>query len=59
MLRSGCCQISIPKGVSFYNASLDSLRNHSDVLSFNECGYGFLVEEGIYEFGGSFKEKGI
>ncbi|KAI7745328.1 hypothetical protein M8C21_023676, partial [Ambrosia artemisiifolia] len=48
----GCCQISIPTGVSFYNAELYTLRNHSDVLSFNECGYGFLVEEGVYEFGG-------
>ncbi|KAL8201771.1 hypothetical protein R6Q57_010918 [Mikania cordata] len=48
----GCCQTSIPKGLTSYNITLKSLQNHSDVLSFNECGYGFLVEEGRFEFGG-------
>ncbi|KAI3795021.1 hypothetical protein L1987_37664 [Smallanthus sonchifolius] len=51
-LGIGCCQTSIPKGLSKYDATLHTLRNHSDVLSFNECGYGFLVEEGSFEFGG-------
>ncbi|KAF5768135.1 putative protein kinase RLK-Pelle-WAK family [Helianthus annuus] len=48
----GCCQTSIPKGLSYYNITLGALQNHSNVLSFNECGYGFLVEEGSFEFGG-------
>ncbi|KAK1411288.1 hypothetical protein QVD17_37835 [Tagetes erecta] len=48
----GCCQTSVPKGLSYYNATLGSIKNHSEVLPFNECGYGFLVEEGSYEFGG-------
>ncbi|KAK9062595.1 hypothetical protein SSX86_019783 [Deinandra increscens subsp. villosa] len=48
----GCCQTSIPKGLSYYDVTVGSLNNHSKVLSFNECGYGFLVEEGTFEFGG-------
>ncbi|KAM0038016.1 putative protein kinase RLK-Pelle-WAK family [Helianthus debilis subsp. tardiflorus] len=48
----GCCQTSIPKGLSYYNITLGAFHNHSNVLSFNECGYGFLVEEGSFEFGG-------
>ncbi|KAD7477993.1 hypothetical protein E3N88_01129 [Mikania micrantha] len=48
----GCCQMSIPKGLSSYNITMNSLKNHSGVMSFNKCGYGFLVEEGLYVFGG-------
>ncbi|KAL8246318.1 hypothetical protein R6Q59_007534 [Mikania micrantha] len=47
-----CCQTSIPKGLTSYNITLNSLHQHSDVLSFNECGYGFLVEEESLEFNG-------
>ncbi|KAI3798051.1 hypothetical protein L1987_33318 [Smallanthus sonchifolius] len=47
---NGCCQISIPKGLSYYNSRLYTLQKHIDVWFFNECGYGFLVEEGSYEF---------
>ncbi|KAK1411257.1 hypothetical protein QVD17_37804 [Tagetes erecta] len=49
----GCCQASIPKGVRYFDLTLHTLRNHSDILSFNECGYGFLVEEGSFRFGGA------
>ncbi|KAK1411314.1 hypothetical protein QVD17_37861 [Tagetes erecta] len=49
----GCCQTSIPKGLSYYNATLGTINNHLDVWSFNKCGYGFLVEEGSFEFGGA------
>ncbi|KAD7477897.1 hypothetical protein E3N88_01033 [Mikania micrantha] len=48
----GCCQMSIPKGLSSYDITMGSMKNHSGVMSFNECGYGFLVEEGRFEFGG-------
>ncbi|KAD7477989.1 hypothetical protein E3N88_01125 [Mikania micrantha] len=48
----GCCEMSIPKGLSYYDITMGSIKNHSEVLSFNECGYGFLVEEGRFEFGG-------
>ncbi|XP_076892680.1 wall-associated receptor kinase 2-like [Bidens hawaiensis] len=47
---AGCCQISLPKGLTYYNVVLGSLQNHSDVWSFNKCGYGFLVEEGNFQF---------
>ncbi|KAK1411309.1 hypothetical protein QVD17_37856 [Tagetes erecta] len=49
----GCCQISIPKGLSFYNSTLGTLQNHSDVWSFNKCSYGFLVEENSFKFKGA------
>ncbi|KAI3795028.1 hypothetical protein L1987_37672 [Smallanthus sonchifolius] len=39
----GCCQIPIPKGLSYYTAT----------LHYNECGFGLLVEEGGFEFGGA------
>ncbi|KAI3798058.1 hypothetical protein L1987_33326 [Smallanthus sonchifolius] len=51
-LGIGCCQTSIPKDLSFYNARLHTLQNHSNVWSFSRCGYGFLVEEGGFVFGG-------
>ncbi|KAK9049887.1 hypothetical protein SSX86_031144 [Deinandra increscens subsp. villosa] len=47
----GCCELLIPKGLSFYNATLKTINNHADVWTFNECSYGFLVEEGSFKFG--------
>ncbi|KAD7477971.1 hypothetical protein E3N88_01107 [Mikania micrantha] len=60
----GCCQASIPKGLTYYNVTLDTLHDHSDVWSFNECGYGFLAEEGNsscydVEGGGGYRCKCI
>ncbi|KAI3798054.1 hypothetical protein L1987_33321 [Smallanthus sonchifolius] len=49
----GCCQTSIPEGLTYYNVTLNPLHNHSEVFSYNEFGYGFLVEEGSFEFGGA------
>ncbi|XP_022773314.1 wall-associated receptor kinase 2-like [Durio zibethinus] len=46
----GCCQTAIPKGVRSYNLSFLSGDFHSDVLSFNPCSYGFVVEDGAYNF---------
>ncbi|XVE80799.1 hypothetical protein DITRI_Ditri15bG0009200 [Diplodiscus trichospermus] len=46
----GCCQTAIPKGVRSYDISFDSDNQHSDVLSFNPCSYGFVVEDGAYNF---------
>ncbi|XVE80798.1 hypothetical protein DITRI_Ditri15bG0009100 [Diplodiscus trichospermus] len=46
----GCCQAAIPKGVRSYNISFSSENNHSDVLEFNPCSYGFVVEDGAYNF---------
>ncbi|KAK1411315.1 hypothetical protein QVD17_37862 [Tagetes erecta] len=49
----GCCQISIPKGLSVYNSTLTTLQNHTDVWSFNKCSYGFLVEDNRFKFEGA------
>ncbi|MFQ6655176.1 hypothetical protein Gotur_025851 [Gossypium turneri] len=46
----GCCQTAIPKGVRSYHVKFGSSNNHSDVLGFNPCSYGFVVEDGAYNF---------
>ncbi|CAA2982419.1 wall-associated receptor kinase 2 [Olea europaea subsp. europaea] len=46
----GCCQNSLPKGVKNYITSLRSYGNHTNVSSFNLCGYSFLGEHGRYRF---------
>ncbi|KAL1171074.1 hypothetical protein V6Z11_A05G254600 [Gossypium hirsutum] len=46
----GCCQAAIPKGVRNYVLNFDTRRNHSNVLDFNPCSYGFVVEDGAYNF---------
>ncbi|XVE80999.1 hypothetical protein DITRI_Ditri15bG0027100 [Diplodiscus trichospermus] len=46
----GCCQTAIPKGVRSYNIRFDCVYQHSYVLSFNPCSYGFVVEDGAYSF---------
>ncbi|XVE60235.1 hypothetical protein DITRI_Ditri05aG0112000 [Diplodiscus trichospermus] len=48
----GCCQTAIPKanGVRSYHVTLSSQNNHSQVLGFNPCSYGFVVEDGTYDF---------
>ncbi|KAF7829782.1 putative wall-associated receptor kinase-like 16 [Senna tora] len=46
----GCCYSSFPKGNMGYNVTLKSYNNHSQVLDFNPCSYGFVVEDGAYTF---------
>ncbi|XP_022765897.1 putative wall-associated receptor kinase-like 16 [Durio zibethinus] len=46
----GCCQTAIPKGVRSYHVTFYSSFNHSYVLGFNPCSYGFVVEDGAYSF---------
>ncbi|MBA0623909.1 hypothetical protein Godav_009344 [Gossypium davidsonii] len=41
---------AIPKGVRNYVLNFDTRRNHSNVLDFNPCSYGFVVEDGAYNF---------
>ncbi|XP_012832195.1 PREDICTED: wall-associated receptor kinase 3-like [Erythranthe guttata] len=47
---TGCCQTSIPKGLTHFSAFVSSLANHIDVWSFNPCGYAFLAEQNTYTF---------
>ena len=46
----GCCQTSIPQGVTDFTMVVTSLNNHSAVHNFNPCGFGFVVEEKAYNF---------
>ncbi|GMI80402.1 wall-associated kinase 2 [Hibiscus trionum] len=46
----GCCQTAIPRGMRGYQFNFDSRENHSSVLNFNPCSYGFVVEDGAYNF---------
>ncbi|KAK8642885.1 hypothetical protein V6N13_012210 [Hibiscus sabdariffa] len=46
----GCCQVAIPKGVDGYYLEFELRQNTSKVSSFNPCSYGFLVEDGAYDF---------
>ncbi|KAM7478150.1 hypothetical protein LguiA_026363 [Lonicera macranthoides] len=50
---SGCCQVSIPKGLKGFRVELSSMRNHANVSSFNLCGYAFLGEEERFRFAGA------
>ncbi|KAJ6405405.1 hypothetical protein OIU84_013376 [Salix udensis] len=46
----GCCQIPIPGNLLNYNASVSSLRNHTDIWESNPCGFSFLAEEDSFNF---------
>nr|DAD42637.1 TPA_asm: hypothetical protein HUJ06_000867 [Nelumbo nucifera]DAD42638.1 TPA_asm: hypothetical protein HUJ06_000868 [Nelumbo nucifera] len=49
----GCCQTSIPKGFKKFDLELGSNNNHTDVVDFNWCSYGFLVDHEWYNFSGA------
>ncbi|KAM5587436.1 putative wall-associated receptor kinase-like 16 [Rosa sericea] len=53
----GCCQTSIPSGMTNRTITLSSYNNHSDIWSFNPCSYAFIVQEGQFSFSNtSFQE---
>nr|XP_043637621.1 wall-associated receptor kinase 5-like [Erigeron canadensis] len=49
----GCCQTSIRKGLHYYNVTLNSFRNHTDIWSINDCGYAFLGDVSTFKFLGA------
>ncbi|KAK4724708.1 hypothetical protein R3W88_027487 [Solanum pinnatisectum] len=51
-MGKGCCQKQIPKGLKYYNTTMSSTGNHTDVWSFNSCGYAFLGEADRFHFRG-------
>lgn len=52
-MGTGCCQIPIPKGLKYFNTTMQSSKeNHTAVWSFNPCGYSFLGEASRFEFKG-------
>uniref|UniRef100_M1CM71 ATP binding protein n=1 Tax=Solanum tuberosum TaxID=4113 RepID=M1CM71_SOLTU len=46
----GCCQTSIPTGLKSFVSLTRSLNNHTNVSSFNPCGYVFLGEPDKFIF---------
>ncbi|KAI6689461.1 hypothetical protein NL676_026289 [Syzygium grande] len=46
----GCCETSIPRNTFNYKILFWSFSNHSKVLGFNPCSYGFVAEIGSYNF---------
>ena len=53
----GCCQISIPKGLTNMTISVESFYNHTYVWDFNPCSYAFVVEQGMFKMSNtSFQE---
>ncbi|KAK4709486.1 hypothetical protein R3W88_030411 [Solanum pinnatisectum] len=46
----GCCQTSIPTGLKSFVSQTTSLNNHTNVSSFNPCGYAFLGEPDKFIF---------
>ena len=47
---NGCCQTSIPDGLSAINLTMGSFYNYSNISEFNPCGYAFVVEESQFNF---------
>ncbi|KAL7094269.1 hypothetical protein ACP275_11G092500 [Erythranthe tilingii] len=47
---TGCCQTSIPRGLTRLYASLDTIHQHINVWSFSRCGYAFLAEQDTFIF---------
>ncbi|CAL2252458.1 unnamed protein product [Prunus armeniaca] len=46
----GCCQTSIPDGLTNRTVVLGSFQNHTRILDFNKCSYAFIVQEGQFSF---------
>ena len=47
---NGCCQISIPHGLSAMNLTMGSFNNYSKIWKFDPCVYAFVVEESYFSF---------
>ena len=47
---NGCCQTSIPEGLSAINLTMGSFFNYSTIWEFDPCGYAFVVEESYFNF---------
>ncbi|KAF5179733.1 Wall-associated receptor kinase [Thalictrum thalictroides] len=47
---SGCCQTSIPQGLTEFFAQVNTFNNYTSVWSFDPCGAAFLAETDMYTF---------
>ncbi|CAD5168209.1 unnamed protein product [Musa acuminata subsp. malaccensis] len=50
----GCCQTSIPKGLTYYTVSFDPSFNSSGVFNFSRCSYAVLLEANGFNFSSSY-----
>ena len=46
----GCCHLDIPEGLKDINFAAYSFNNHSDVWSFNPCGFAFIIQKDKFSF---------
>ncbi|XP_071924730.1 wall-associated receptor kinase 2-like [Coffea arabica] len=46
----GCCQTSIPQGMTNFELKAESYYNHRYVKEFSPCSFAFVVEEGKFNF---------
>ncbi|XP_022989770.1 wall-associated receptor kinase 2-like [Cucurbita maxima] len=51
---NGCCQLDIPSGLKGLRYRVRSFDNHTDVFSFNPCGYAFVTEEDKFHFSAAY-----
>ncbi|KAI3991620.1 hypothetical protein MKX01_009662 [Papaver californicum] len=47
---SGCCQLTIPKGMNKFGANVYSYDNYTKIWSFDHCGYTIMAEQDHYTF---------
>ncbi|RWR74586.1 putative wall-associated receptor kinase-like protein 16 [Cinnamomum micranthum f. kanehirae] len=46
----GCCQSSIPPGLTSLRVEINSSSNHESVSRFNPCSYAFIVDQDDFNF---------
>ena len=46
----GCCEVDIPIALRNITISSFSFKNHTEVRSFNPCGYAFISKKGVFNF---------
>ncbi|KAK1437483.1 hypothetical protein QVD17_03274 [Tagetes erecta] len=49
----GCCETSLPKGLTTYLSVTNSFNNHTSVWPFSKCGYSFIGEQSTFKFNGA------
>ncbi|RZC90002.1 hypothetical protein C5167_029067 [Papaver somniferum] len=50
----GCCEASIPPGLSVYNTTVKSMNIPRRDLGFNPCSYAFIIQESSFNFSKSY-----
>ncbi|XP_035540559.1 wall-associated receptor kinase 2-like [Juglans regia] len=50
----GCCQVEIPKGLKNFTLDARSYRNHTNVSTFNPCGFAFVTRQEEFDFASDY-----